>query len=544
MTFKMSKKTLSILFLLLAFAVVSRGYFAHNLPLSGDEVGVGVLQATGQALSYEESLPAGNVPISKIKKYIDYSADKGVQDVFHSLRYWGMHPPFYYLLLRYTIQFFNNRVTTLRALSILFSVLSVVLIFLLGKAIHGEFLGLLSAGFVTLSAYCLQYGVMVRPYPLVMFLSLFSTLLIFSLVTKSKFHFKSLGCYLYILTSAIGLYSLYHYIFVVFFQAVFTILSLRKHVKSMLLTALVFLPIALLFVPWLPYLKDQLATVNSGDYYFRGQNNPLVIFFVVIRNNFLRFPFQDDSLGLVLFVAKIVAFVIVLLVFSIGCRNMLYHEQSRPFFIALLLYLAAHFAADWIMQSRTFNFKHFQFFVGPMFFFVLAFGLVEMSDRSFLRSALVLLLSTLLVLSSQTVLQAKINFDGPAIVKTLASKISDHLTNRDDSALLIVNTSARRFLFPIVHSIDLPIDVVVFTGGNIAATLATINSVTQYDIVFVANLLVPYERESHLYLIEKFLGQGKLTHRNLLLGTSEGTVMQFTKSTDIQGEPTQQLRQP
>ena len=131
-TFKITRKTLLILILIVTYAIVSRVYFAYNLPLSGDEVGVGVLQATGQAVNFQKSLPTENVPISEIKKYVEYSADKSVRDVLASLRYRGMHPPFYYLLLHYTIRFFNNDVITLRALSLVFSVLSIVLLFLLG----------------------------------------------------------------------------------------------------------------------------------------------------------------------------------------------------------------------------------------------------------------------------------------------------------------------------------------------------------------------------------------------------------------------------
>jgi hypothetical protein len=66
----LSKKALLILLLMLAFVIISRVYFAYNLLLSGDEVGVGVLQATGQAISYPGSLPTGNVPISEIKNIL------------------------------------------------------------------------------------------------------------------------------------------------------------------------------------------------------------------------------------------------------------------------------------------------------------------------------------------------------------------------------------------------------------------------------------------------------------------------------------------
>jgi uncharacterized membrane protein len=269
-------------------------------------------------------------------------------DVFVSLRYRGMHPPFYYLLLRYTIRFFNNNLITLRALSIVFSVLSIVLLFLLGKAIHGEFLGLLCSSFVALSAYHLHYNVMVRPYPLLMFLSLLSSLLIYYLVASNKFNFKSFGCYLYILISVIGLYTLYHYLFVLCFQAAFVFVSLRKDVKRLLLTVLIFLLIGLMFIPWLPFLIDQLHRINRGHFYFHGQDNLVMILYKIISYNFLHFSFLNKYPWLALSHATnvfllVVFLLIVLIVFLIGCRNMLYRSQNRFFFIGLVVYLVAHF---------------------------------------------------------------------------------------------------------------------------------------------------------------------------------------------------------
>lgn len=533
-TFNITKKALSILILILIFTIVSRLDFAYNLPLSGDEVGVGVLQATGQSMNFQKSLPKENVPISEIKKYVEYSTDKSVMDVFVSLRYRGMHPPFYYLLLRYTIRFFNNDVITLRALSIVFSVLSILLLFLLGKAIHGEFLGLLCSSFVALSAYHLHYNVMVRPYPLLMFLSLLSSLLIYFLVASNKFHFKSFGCYLYILISVIGLYTLYHYLFVLCFQAAFVFLSLRKDVKRVLLTVLIFLLIGLLFIPWLPLLIDQLHRINRGHFYFHGQNNLLLILYRLIFYNFLQFSLLDKFHGLALSQAKDVFLLIVLIVFLIGCRNMLYRRQSRFFFIGLVVYLVAHFTGDWMMDSKTLEFNKFLFFLEPMFFFVFTFGFVKMSNRFYIRNSLILLLSILLIVSSLKVFQAKKNFDGPEIVNSVHTKISNYLAVENRPTLLIVNTRYPRYLLPIAYSIDLPIDMMILDDKDIATSLSKINTVTKYDTVFVGNLLVPYAPKAQLsiqdlQLIDGFLRQEKFTNTNLILNSPEGTLMQFTK---------------
>lgn len=532
-TFNVSKKTLVVLILLLAFAAISRGCFANNLPLSGDEVGVGVLQATGQALSYQQFLPSGSIPIAEIEKYVDYSPDHGVRDVVRSLQYAGMHPPFYYLLLHYTVRFLSNSTMTLRLISLFFSLLSIALTFWLGKVLCDESLGLLVALFMTISPYCLQYSVMVRPYPLLMFISLFSSLSAYLLATNKKFHFKSIGCYLYILTSVVGLYTMYQYIFVIFFQAALVILLLPKNIKSLFSTGLIYLSIGLLYIPWLPYLKDQLDVVNSANYYFHGQNNLLVIIIQVIYNNFLQIPLPGDSLDPVLSPIKLLLLAIVLFVFFLGCVNALYHKQGRQVFLALLFYLAAHFVGDWMMQSKTLVFEKFQFFLIPMFFLTFGFGFIKIPNRFYAKSAVVLFFSVLLAISFTTVFQAKSNFDGPAIIRSISTEISRNSATKDDQALLIVNTSSRRYLLPLAHSSDESVAVMIMTDADTAEILSQIN-VNQYDVIFVANLLVqeqarPQFTAQDLEEIAEFLSQKQFINATVLVNDSEGTLTQFTR---------------
>ena len=92
-------KTKLIILVIVVTAGILRIVYAIDIPLSGDEVGVGVLQASGQAGTYIQQLPKEFVPIREILKFVRYSEDFGVKDVFSSLRFHGMHPPFYYLIL-------------------------------------------------------------------------------------------------------------------------------------------------------------------------------------------------------------------------------------------------------------------------------------------------------------------------------------------------------------------------------------------------------------------------------------------------------------
>ncbi|RJP46729.1 MAG: hypothetical protein C4548_02160 [Desulfobacteraceae bacterium] len=525
MYFSISKKSLFILLILLFFSIGLRGYFASKLPLSGDEVGVGVLQSTGHALSYH--VPSTNTPVSELKKFIDYSPDKGIGDILSSLRHGGMHPPFYYILLNTVIKYLNNDAMTLRSLSLVFSVISIALIFFLGRTIHGEQLGLLSAFFLTISPYCLQYSIMVRPYPLLMVLALSSSLLIYQLVNNDKFHFYDLGCHVYILISTIGLYTMYHYIFVIFFQAVFATLSLPKNIKRLVLTGLIYLSIGVLFVPWLPFMKDQMDIIDSGTFYFHWQNNPIMIFVEMVRYNFFRFLLNARPF-------KLIILLLVLLVLFIGCKHLLLNKKSRFFLIALISYVAAHLFGDWVMQAGTLSFHKFQFFITPVFLFILAFGLVNLPDRYFIKSGLVVFLSVLLICSSISILQEKKNFDGPEIITLYNAKISESLKSDQSSALLIMNTSARRYVLPVVHFFNQPIDIVVANYGDASKLAGNIKHIDQYDHVFVGNLSVDYEPHPQfslmdMELIENFLGQKQFIYANLLVDNPDGALIQFNK---------------
>lgn len=100
------------LILIVVFAGILRLAYAYGLPLSGDEAGIGVLQATGKMsayMSWKNRILKGAVPAEEIKKFILFSKDYSLKDIFRSLsEYDGMHPPFYYILLHYLLKYFGN----------------------------------------------------------------------------------------------------------------------------------------------------------------------------------------------------------------------------------------------------------------------------------------------------------------------------------------------------------------------------------------------------------------------------------------------------
>ena len=165
--------------------------YGADIPLSGDEVGVSVLQSVGQWDSYDNSLVCNQpIAVDEIKKFISYSNTFSLRDVITSIRKFKLFPPLYFSILHLNIWLFGNSTIALRGLSATISILSVLSVFLLGKALYNETIGWISACFLSISPYCLEYSIIVRPYPLLTLLSLFSTYLIVVLMKSGGFSYK------------------------------------------------------------------------------------------------------------------------------------------------------------------------------------------------------------------------------------------------------------------------------------------------------------------------------------------------------------------
>ncbi len=475
-----------LLYLLLVYTAISRIYFAYDLPLSGDEVGVGVLQATGQAINYADTTFSQVVSIDEIKKYIDYSEDYGIEDTLLSLRdRVAMHPPFYYVVLHYVIKYFGNDILVLRSLSIIFSLLSIIVISQLGKKIFCQSAGLCSALLFATSPYCLQYNVMVRPYPLLTLLSLLSTLQIYSLIKKESFNYSNIYLYLYILTAVIGLYTMYHFIFIIFFQWAFVFLASPKTWNSISKNLSVFVLILILFLPWIPYLQDQLKVVNSGGYYFHGEYE----LFSIIRSTLYECSFGPIHLlldGNIIRIIKIVIAFVFCVQFLAGCIYTFNNRINRLLVISLGFYLLSHFAADWMLQSKTLGFAKFRFFLVPVFLLFTSCGIFCTTKRFYTKLFSVLLLCFILMLGSIVVCKTKSNFDGPHI--SPLRKLIRENSRDNDKKLFIINSRSRRQMFTFAHAVNGPGDLVIIPGNKTISELVEINNIEKYGCIYIVGM--------------------------------------------------------
>jgi len=487
----MNKKIL--LFLLIGFTAITRIYFCYDLPFSGDEVGVGILQATGQAVSYNKTFDKTNVgkivSIDEIKRYIDYSDEYSVRDVLLSLRErFSMHPPFYYVVLHYTIKSFGNDVLVLRSLSIIFSLLSIIVIYQLGKAIFSQSAGLYSALLFAISPYCLQYNVMVRPYPLLTLLGLLSTLQIYLLIKNKSFNYSSIYLYLYILISVIGLYTMYHFVFIIFFQLVFVVLASPKNRNSIFTNLSVFILIFIFFIPWIPSLQQQLSVINGHDYYFHGKFNLFSFIHQVLNSSFCGF-FSSVMDGIIIKSIKFLLTFILCIFFLVGCRNALKSKINTLLVISLVFYLLSHFAADWILKTNTLAIEKFQFFLIPTFLLFISSGLSNTSKHFYIKTFFVSLCCLMLIVGSIAACKVKNNFDGPQSIYPMQKLISENSKN-SSKRLFVINRMRIREIFTFAHAIKSPADVIIIPDKKTISELVKMNSIKKYDEIYIVGLFV------------------------------------------------------
>lgn len=478
---------------ILAIVIVAgilRIFYAIDIPLSGDEVGVGVLQATGQAATYGNRLPKEIVPVKQIEKFVTYSKDFSVKDVLRSLRYAGMHPPFYYLMLHYVLKYIGNDTFTLRLISIFISLVSIVFVYRLGKTVYNENVGWYSALFLAMSVYGVMYGSIVRPYPLAMLLSLISTLQVFELSKVNHLSFNSKKLFLYAIIVLMGLYTIYHFLFVFIFQIAFLVIFNLRNKKTLSVISAMTGIIFVFYLPWMPSLFEQLKDIMQHHYYFHGKINLLLFANSIIYINFIKCILAESPVVVKIFITTIICAIILM-----GCYSSLKDRKGRIFILALVVYFLSYYVGDTILNTHTMGMRKLLFFIIPISFILLAVGISRIPNRYCIRTISILLCCGLLLCNSIDICYYKPKFDGPVYLGFFRDKINRFL-KQNQKGLVIINTAQRRFLLPFAHAIETPIDIKIVHANNVESEILSISNFKDYDFVFIANLYVNYEKQS------------------------------------------------
>ena len=297
-----------------------------------------------------------------------------------------IHPPLYYYLLHFWIRLAGSSEFSLAFLSLAFGVLLIPLLFYLGRGLYGVKVGLLGALLLALSPFNLWYSQEVRMYTLGASLGLIS--LLFLLRIRSQARLQR-GCWVgYILASALGLYTLYYYAFLLLAQNLMVIgwwvkgkqrFSLLPWVSSQV-------GVLLLYLPWLPIA-------------FRQATNPPVPpwrtftgFAQVWIESWSALSFGQSVDPKIVWPLLLLA----LALFALGLCNLLRAQVSDSWFVPLSL--AGHTLLP-ILLIYLFSLivplfhVRYVFTYSPPFYLLLAVGLVRLPRKPLATLSLLFILS-------------------------------------------------------------------------------------------------------------------------------------------------------
>lgn len=177
--------------------------------------------------------------------YHDFWYDEVMTLYFSTARHWTANPPLYYILIFLWGKIFGTSEYALRFPSVIFSALSLGMVYLLGKELFGRKAGLLASVIMGLSPFQLWYAQEARNYSMLLLLSTVSSYFLLKAVRKEKRIFWLL----FSLISVTGLYTHYLYIFLILSQLTFALLIKKRKGNFLIIT--VSLGTGLLFTPYL-----------------------------------------------------------------------------------------------------------------------------------------------------------------------------------------------------------------------------------------------------------------------------------------------------
>src|SRR3989338_1298487 len=205
------------------------------------------------------------------------------------------NPHFYYIFLNYWIGLFGNSEFAIRLTSVIFGVLSILVLYHLANLLFGENIALLSALILAVNPFHIFYSQEARMFSLFVLFSLLSLLYLFKVlketrkiknfsgVNKALLTKKRTNWFFYILFNLLNLYTHYFAVFVLLVEVLYFVLfykNFKFKLKYFILTNFVVL---VLFSPQFIKIYNGLLSKTSE---FNWGIKPSE-YFISIFNSFL-----------------------------------------------------------------------------------------------------------------------------------------------------------------------------------------------------------------------------------------------------------------
>lgn len=288
------------------------------------------------------------------------------------------HPPGFYLLLHYWMRVFGRSETAIRSLSVIASLGTVWLSYLLGRRLAGASVGLIGALLIAIAPFQIMAAQEVRMYPWLEFLGVLSTYALWMALETGRRGFWGA----YVGATAAMLYVHYFGFLVLGFHGLYVLAIHWRDHRVWKVYALVLLLVALLYVPWGRALLTHVSE-GRGWAWFKTRFPPLDLLIntlaLLFYGGYLRGGqtyFGGLTLPLRVSVPLLTPFLFLC---AVGFRA-LYQDRRRALLVAGYLtvpLVTVVIASCWL----TFAYPRYFAFLGPPVAVLLAAGIEACASR-------------------------------------------------------------------------------------------------------------------------------------------------------------------
>lgn len=220
------------------------------------------------------------VPIDDVYACVDGRAERGFGRVVSDAALWiNPHPPAYYLVMHAWTSVAGVGRAVLRIPSLVFSMLALLGLARLARRVapgpgSGAWVMLLAA----LSPWFITIATFARPYAMTMAIAVWATIAALA-IAEDESRTRRRARIAFVALSIIGLYTIYHYAFVVAWHGAFLgLVALRaprdRRVPQLGALAIATAVVAAGFLPWLTTLSKHLDLTGTVPSYYLGSVGP------------------------------------------------------------------------------------------------------------------------------------------------------------------------------------------------------------------------------------------------------------------------------
>jgi len=191
-------------------------------------------------------------------------------------------PPLYFLLLRVWISLFGTSEIALRSLSAIFGIFAVLIIYLVGKSLFNDRVGLIGAFLSSFAFFPIHYSQDARAYSLLLLLSLLSYWFFIKLIKKDYY----LNYLAYFISSILLAYTHFYGLFIIASQFIFFLVFFKKYKAQgwKYLTTILALIIAL--IPFVLLLKHKITVIAGTGFWIPKPDFSTLLDTLVIFSSF------------------------------------------------------------------------------------------------------------------------------------------------------------------------------------------------------------------------------------------------------------------